>query len=205
MTAEIIQALVERIRAIVARLETTGIETSPGTIQQTMRDAADALASLAKGDAQSAAGIPASEQYQALEVMRGPDPSTATRSKMGPVQSALAKPVEPDGMPVAYMASDQMRSITQRELDAIPNDNGRRDRCKAMYRTSLYDRPSSDFEGRRLAGLREAAEIAEERSRFYLKRSEEATDSGLAAERLYGSEACEHLAAILARAGEKEE
>ncbi|KRE07486.1 hypothetical protein ASE63_22570 [Bosea sp. Root381] len=44
--------------------------------------------------------------------------------------------------PVAFMAADELRAITQRELDSIPEEKGRRDRCKALYPIALYaDRP----------------------------------------------------------------
>ncbi len=48
-------------------------------------------------------------------------------------------PVEAE--PVAFMASDRMRAITQQELDTLPSSNGRRDHCKAMYAIPLYASP----------------------------------------------------------------
>lgn len=55
------------------------------------------------------------------------------------LRAALSPEPAQDVTPVAFMASDNMRAITQCELDTIPNDKDRRDRCANMYPTRLYD------------------------------------------------------------------
>ena len=40
--------------------------------------------------------------------------------------------------PVAWASTDWMRSITETELALIPNHDGRRTRCRLLYRIPLY-------------------------------------------------------------------
>lgn len=50
-------------------------------------------------------------------------------------EAALAGRV---GGPAAFMAADHMRAITVEELQSIPEDNGRRANCAALYPIKLY-------------------------------------------------------------------